>query len=101
MVISMPKADVQSPAEAWLARFPVPQHATVEAWFRHVIRQGAQSPDQVLVKLTVLLGQKLAWSAEPASRQLCTNALEALRCNRPGALAFAASLLATYAQRVR
>ena len=83
----------RSLAEVWLGSFPAQQHTTVAAWFRHAIRRGAQSPDAVLIKVTALVGQKLDWAVEPASRQLCTTALQALRCNRPGALAYAASLL--------
>jgi hypothetical protein len=91
--MSTPTTEERLPAEAWLATFPATHHGTLEGWFRHAIRQGAQNPDQVIITVTVLIGHKLDWSVEPSSRQLCTTTLEALRCNRAGALAYATSLL--------
>lgn len=93
MIMSTPQLDERAPAEVWLSGFPAHQHGTVEAWFRHVISRGAQGPDAVLIAATVLIGHKADWSVEPASRQLCHAALQALRCNRRGALAYASHLL--------
>lgn len=81
-------------AEAWLSHFPIRDQNMLTAWFRRAVQQGALTPDEVLVKVTVLLGQKLAWSVEPSSRLLVQETLVALRCGRQGALAFAAQILA-------
>lgn len=82
-----------SAADAWLSHYPVRHHAMIHGWFAHAVRQGAGTPSEVLHKVTVLLGQKLAWSVTPSSRNLCANVLEGLRCNRPGALAFASGIM--------
>jgi hypothetical protein len=70
----------ETPAPRWLQHFPQRYHAMLNTSFRHVIRQGATTPDEVLMKLNVLLGQKQAWSTTPETRELVAQALVGLRC---------------------
>jgi hypothetical protein len=80
-------------AERWLGRFPLEHRPTVEAYFRHVLSRGVNDPAAVVAQVLILAGDKLAWAVEPASKVLFENVLEALTCNRPGALAYAAQVL--------
>jgi hypothetical protein len=85
-------------AAAWLHCFPVRHHTMIHAWFAHTIsHQGATTPGEVLIKMTVLLGQKLSWSVEPSSRELVAQVLIGLRCD--GARAYAEALLDAEAPR--
>jgi hypothetical protein len=84
-----------SPAERWLNGFPPETQATVASWFKYIVSAGAKEPGIIVSKVTVLIGQNLDWAVDPSSRQLCQNTLTALRCDRAGALQFAASMLAT------
>lgn len=83
-----------TPADRWLQTFPEATHPTIAAWFRHVVSRGVTAPEVVLSQVTVLVGQALDWAATPARRQLCENVLQALRCDRAGALAYASAVLA-------
>jgi hypothetical protein len=80
-------------AERWIQRFPAEHRPTVEAYFRHVLSRGVTDPAAVVAQVLILAGDKLSWAVDPASKVLFENVLEALTCNRPGALAYAASLL--------
>jgi hypothetical protein len=81
------------PAQRWLHTFPPQTHTTIEAWFRHVVSRGVTTPETILVQVTTLIGQALDWAATPERRQLCENVLQALRCDRAGALAHAQRLI--------
>jgi hypothetical protein len=80
-------------AQRWLQGFPARHHGLVHAWFLATVQQGASTPEEMVIKVTVLIGQKQSWSVVPESRRLCANALTALRCDLAGALAYAASFL--------
>jgi hypothetical protein len=85
-------------AARWINTFPVRHHATIAAWFQYAASQGVRSPEAMLVVVTRLVGYKLDWATTDDSRQLCHNALQALRCGREGALAFAGHILTEEAQ---
>jgi hypothetical protein len=56
-----PETALSPEAAAWLSHYPVRNHAMITAWFAHTIsHQGAKTPGEVLIKLTVLLGQKMS-----------------------------------------
>ena len=80
-------------AARWLATFPARHHAMLHAWMNYAVSRGARTPEAVIAKVEVLIGQKLTWSVEPQSRELCHAALIACRCNRDGAMAFAKQVL--------
>jgi hypothetical protein len=80
-------------AQRWIEQFPEAGRGRVTAWFVRAVHQGATSPDAVLEKVAVLLGQKLEWSVELSSRQLCIAVQEGLRNEVDGALAYAENLL--------
>jgi hypothetical protein len=80
-------------AAKWLATFPEATHATVRSWFAYAITNGARTPDAILMVVVRLVGHKLDWAVIPETRQLCHNALQALVCDRGGALAYAAQVL--------
>ena len=82
-----------SAAERWLARFPVPAQRVVASWFAHVKSKGATTPDDMVAQVVVFLGYKQQWAVTTSTRQLCDNTLQALVCDRQGALALAQSVL--------
>ena len=86
-------AEVSPAAAQWLSAFPEGTHATVRSWFAYAVTSGAKHPEAVLMVVTRLIGHKLDWSTTEATRQLCHNTLQACRCNRPGALSYAAEVL--------
>ncbi len=82
-----------SAAAHWLSTFPEPTHATVRSWFAYTVTTGATHPEAVLMVVCRVVGHRLDWATTPATRQLCHNTLQALRCDRAGAVAYAAALL--------
>ena len=80
-------------AAQWISTFPETTHATVRSWFASAVSSGATHPDAVLMVVERLVGKKLDWSTTEATRQLCHNTLQACRCNRTAALAFASQIL--------
>ena len=81
------------PADGWLRQFPEATQLTVASWFRHVRSRGVTNPTTMVAKVEVLCTQKLSWAVATESRQLCEQTLAALRCDVPGARAYAASVL--------
>jgi hypothetical protein len=83
-----------SPAAAqWLATFPETTHASVRSWFAYAISSGAQSPEAIIMVVERLVGKKLDWATTTETRVLCHTTLQACRCNRAAALAYAAKVL--------
>jgi hypothetical protein len=81
--------------DGWLHKFPPEAQDTIRHWFLHVRSRGVTNPAALLSQTEVLVGDKLAWCTTPETRQICHNTLEAMRCNRAAALAYAAALLAS------
>jgi hypothetical protein len=80
-------------AERWMARFPEATRPTIASWFAYAVTTGAKTPDVCLAVVTRVVGARRDWATTAATKQLCDNTLTALRCDREGALAYAASVL--------
>ncbi len=80
-------------AARWLQSFPVSHQPTIASWFSYAITQGARHPTAVLMIVERLCGHRLDWATTEATRQLCHNTLQALRCDREGAAQYAQHIL--------
>ena len=80
--------------DAWLAQFAPEAQPLIVAWFASAASQGPKTPEALLARVTRLVSRRLAWSVDPASREACASALLAVAHQRPGALTYAATLLA-------
>jgi hypothetical protein len=78
-------------ADDWLAQFG-PKQAIVRAWCS-ALRVPGQSAEDLLHRLAETVARRLDWAPAKDTQQLCEAVLLALVHQRPGARAFAQSLL--------
>lgn len=79
---------------AWFEQWPDERRSGLANLFHEATRAGQKTPDLVVQHVQQAVHRGLQWSTDPERRAHCHHVLTALTDDRPGVLAYAASLLA-------
>lgn len=92
---STPTETSQSaPGRAWLEQWPAARRAGLATLFCEAVRAGNKTPARVVAHVEQAVCRRLQWSTGQDRRVHFHHVFAALTADRPGALAYAASVMA-------